>query len=376
VVVTTATSLGDGGLEPGSVLMYYRIDGGEFVAATLAATGNPDEYAGDIPTQPWGSVVEYYLSAENDEGDPGTHPIGAPAHSHYFRVDDDFSDGFETDSAWRLSLLGNDAMTGLWTRIDPVGTVYNGHTVQTEDDHTAAPGNHCFVTANGFVGGTGGAHDVDRGQTTLLSPVYDLTGGNNVAISYWRWYTNDLGYNPGEDIWAVDISNDGGQTWAAVEQTTASNNAWQEVDFDLADYFPTPGLVQLRFIAEDIGNGSLVEAAVDDFSLTGDFGGATAVGDDVPTQRALDLRQNAPNPFNPRTEIHFSLDRAGPATLTLFDTRGRLIAVLVSGQLARGEHRVVWDGTDQTGRPMTSGVYFYVLEAAGGRVARQMVLLR
>jgi len=37
---------------------------------------------------------------------------------------------------------------------------------------------------------------------------------------------------------------------------------------------------------------------------------------------------------------------------------------------------VVWDGTDQTGRPMTSGVYFYVLEAGGGRVARQMVLLR
>jgi hypothetical protein len=166
-------------------------------------------------------------------------------------------------------------------------------------------------------------------------------------------------------------------SWTAVEYTSESNAAWQQVSFALSDYFPVPGLVQLRFIAEDTGGGSLVEAAVDDFSLVGDFGGTTAIGEPAPgAGTMIALGQNAPNPFNPHTEIRFTLGRETPAALTVFDPRGRFVKQLLASVLPRGEHSVIWDGRDRYDQPVTSGVYLYVLEAAGQRTARSMLLLK
>ena len=84
----------------------------------------------------------------------------------------------------------------------------------------------------------------------------------DASIRYWRWYTNDLGNNPGEDMWRVQVTTDG-VNWTSLENTTESDTAWQQKSFALADYYAEPGLVQLRFIADDAGSGSLVEAAVD-----------------------------------------------------------------------------------------------------------------
>ncbi len=322
-------------------------------------------------------MVRYYLSAENDEGDSGVSPRGAPDVCHLFRVDADFSDALESDAAWSVGWPGDDPATGIWTRADPVGTVYNTMVVQPEDDHTPDPGVACFVTGNGEIGGAAGENDVDRGRVTLLTPVFDLSGGRDIHIGYWRWYTNDRGYNPGEDYWRVDVSNDGGTSWTSVENTDVSSNAWLEVTFDLAEYFPVPGRVQLRFIAEDIGGGSLVEAAVDDFVLTGEFDDPTGVGDGTQglTGPAL-LARNQPNPFSPATRIVFNLERPGPVSLLVYDLRGRLVDVLVDGWMRQGAHGLTWDGTDLQGRAASPGIYFYVLESEGVRLTRRMALVR
>jgi hypothetical protein len=163
----------------------------------------------------------------------------------------------------------------------------------------------------------------------------------------------------------------------SVENTMTSSNAWQEVSFDLATHFAEPGIVQLRFIAEDAGvGGSLVEALVDDFVLTGQFGGTTAGPGSSPTTVRATLAQNRPNPFNPNTRIAFDIGRHGPASLAIYDSGGRLVDVLVDGVLERGEYRVRWDGTDGTGRPVASGVYFYVLETDEAQLTRRMTLIR
>jgi hypothetical protein len=65
----------------------------------------------------------------------------------------------------------------------------------------------------------------------------------------------------------VQVSNDGGSTWADVENTTASNAAWQQTAFILNDYHADPSQLRLRFVAQDLGSGSLVEAAVDDLRI-------------------------------------------------------------------------------------------------------------
>lgn len=88
------------------------------------------------------------------------------------------------------------------------------------------------------------------------------------------------------------------------------------------------------------------------------------------------LRQNAPNPFNPSTTITFSLAAAGAAELRVFDVRGRHLRVLAAGELPAGEHSVTWDGRDDAGRPLPSGIYFYKLRCGGFEGMQRMVLLR
>jgi hypothetical protein len=378
-IETTMLSLGQGGLVAGSTELVYRLDGGPFETVVLEPTGAPDTYAGAIPPLPWGTRVEYYLTAMNDTGETGSSPPGAPADYHVFRVDDGFVDDLELDSGWSVGTLVDDATTGIWVRADPVGTVYEGSVVQPEDDRTPAPGTDCFVTGNGEVGGAAGVNDVDGGRITLMTPVYDLTGGSDVQIGYWRWYTNDRGYNPGEDLWRVDISNDGGATWLAVESGPMSSNAWVEAFFDLDVFFPSPGRVRLRFIAEDEGGGSLVEAAVDDLTIVGDFGGTTGVGETAAASgspAALRLAPNRPNPFNPTTLIPFRLERDATVRLAIYDTGGRLVLTLLDGALAAGEHRIRWNGEDAAGRVMPSGVYRCLLTDGVARSVRALTLVR
>ena len=95
-----------------------------------------------------------------------------------------------------------------------------------------------------------------------------------MLLTYWRWYTNNVGDNPSSDYWNVDISNDGGSSWTSLENTTLSNASWTRHRFILSDFIELTNQMQLRFIAEDVYNdgdngsgGSLVEAAVDDIVL-------------------------------------------------------------------------------------------------------------
>ncbi len=96
----------------------------------------------------------------------------------------------------------------------------------------------------------------------------------------------------------------------------------------------------------------------------------------TPSVAGFGLRQNYPNPFNPLTSIVFTLDRAGSASLRVFDVSGRLVRTLVDGPLAAGGHTASWDGRDTSGRLVASGVYSYVLESERESAARKMVLLR
>ncbi len=88
------------------------------------------------------------------------------------------------------------------------------------------------------------------------------------------------------------------------------------------------------------------------------------------------LAQNLPNPFNPSTEIRFGLSREGQVALRIFDVRGRMLRTLVQGTLAAGEHSARWDGNNDRGEAMGSGVYFYRLVGPAGVSQRRMVLLR
>jgi hypothetical protein len=88
------------------------------------------------------------------------------------------------------------------------------------------------------------------------------------------------------------------------------------------------------------------------------------------------LEQNTPNPFNPATAIRFTLASKETVTLAVYDLNGRLVRTLVSGSRELGTHSVTWDGRDNAGTSVASGVYFYRLDAGKFSDTRKMVLLK
>ena len=86
--------------------------------------------------------------------------------------------------------------------------------------------------------------------------------------------------------------------------------------------------------------------------------------------------QNYPNPFNPSTTIRYELQAAGRVELAVFNLLGQRIRTLVSGRQAAGEYAVEWNGIDERGNPVGSGVYFYQMKAEKFSEIRKMVLIR
>jgi hypothetical protein len=91
---------------------------------------------------------------------------------------------------------------------------------------------------------------------------------------------------------------------------------------------------------------------------------------------SVTLWQNAPNPFNPSTVIGYEIGYPSRVTLMIYDIAGRLVRRLVDTTQEPGRYRVIWEGKDDRGRAIGSGVYFYRLEAGSLLMTQKMVLLK
>jgi endonuclease/exonuclease/phosphatase family metal-dependent hydrolase len=112
--------------------------------------------------------------------------------------------------------------------------------------------------------------------------------------------------------------------------------------------------------ATDIPDASDHAPRVADFTIGSYVSGVPGAGAPFGPARLL---PNAPNPFNPSTQLRFALDRAGEAALNVYDVAGRLVRSFPAAAYGAGTHEVTWDGRDATGRPVASGVYRVVLSA-------------
>ncbi len=365
-VLATAHST-EGDILADSVKLHWRARNGVWRVVTMAATGNDNEYQGWIPGLEAG-MIDYYFAASDVHDNSTVLPASAPVQLFSFAVATAI-DPLEEVGDWIAGASDDDATGGIWTLVDPIAT-----SAQPGDDHSAN-GVNCWITGQQVAGQTDGFADVDGGKTTLLSPVYNLAGYEQAFVRYWKWYSNDKGYNPSQDYWDVFISNDSGATWVVVEHTTESTNAWVGVTVNIRDHFTTLNSVQLKFVASDEGGGSLVEAGVDDLMIMA-YNELSPVQEDGLVIKPTRLNQNYPNPFNPVTEISFNLSKPGLVKLDVFDLSGRLVKTLIHGQMAAGPQSVHWNGTSNESGPVASGVYFYRLRTGDLVLDKRMLLLK
>ncbi len=221
VATTYATSFADAGLAPGVAYTY--------LVRARDDAGNGE--TNDIRLTAGATVLDFLVAATSFEPNNGGWSVGLP----------------------------NDASAGKWQWGNPVGTPY-----QPEDDATPG-GINCWMTGLTAVPSNG---DVDGGTTTLLSALYDMSGGVNPVVRFAQWFTNDQGGGPGEatDSFKIDVSNNSGFNWTPLATVGAGTPlAWVPVSHAIP--LPATASMRFRFTAADLGAGSLVEAGIDDFEL-------------------------------------------------------------------------------------------------------------
>ncbi len=196
---------------------------------------------------------------------------------------------------------------------------------------------------------------------SLLSP----NGGENLNIGSVTAIT----WDQSDDIGVVNVeillSTNNGSSYDTVIAEGAFNGTYN---------WTVPAMAgsdnMVKIIVHDSAGNSAETVSAGSFII----GGTSAVGD-LPSGQLL-LAQNAPNPFNPRTEIKFALPANQDVTLRIYNIDGRLVRTLLQGRQVAGTHTVAWSGHNDQGGQVASGLYFYRLITDSGTLTRKMTLLK
>ena len=260
-------------LVPGSGTFHVDTGSGFQQFALVPESATPSRPPSPRPPSARSSV-EYFISFDLQSGTTVTAPAGAsPQSSSVFvtlaadEVDVDDLYDFESPVGFSAGAPGDDATTGVWVRVNP-----NGTEAQPENDNTPS-GALAWVTGQGTPGGSLGENDIDDGVTSLVSNQIDLSATQSATISYARWYSNNTGAAPNADVFEVFVSDDDGQTYALVETVgpagAGTSGGWIETGFVVGDFVELTSTIRVKFVASDLGDGSVVEAGIDDVRIFG-----------------------------------------------------------------------------------------------------------
>ena len=214
-------------------------------------------------------------------------------------------------------------------------------------------------------------------------------------ISLWRLLTVDVTGNGVVNVNdLVEVAKNYGKTVGAGANRRADVNNDGKVDVDdilavieAVDAAAAPALTQ-----EDIETGSLQASDVQQWLRDAKAANADPAGiaalerlltslsrRDLPVPKETVLLANYPNPFNPETWIPYQLSEAAEVTVTIHASDGKLVRTLELGQVPAGvysekDRAAYWDGQNEQGEPVASGVYFYTLKAGEFSATRKMVI--
>jgi hypothetical protein len=206
----------------------------------------------------------------------------------------------------------------------------------------------------------------------------DTGGGYNVGwLSPGEWLEYTVSATlPGEHTFAIRVASLSAGGIFHLEfngvdltgdLTVPPTGGWQIWTTVMATATLEAGTQTMRFVPESDGfNVNYFEVVSVPTAIASQSGPARAT-----------LYPCYPNPFNPATTIAYDLDASLAVTLAVYDVSGRRVRTLVGGEVSGpGRYERVWDGRDDAGRTVASGVYFYRLDAGGFTETRRMVLIK
>lgn len=237
-----------------------------------------------------------------------------------------------------------------------------------------------------------------KGSNTAQNLVYQFENCANIkATVYWRSDNYSPGtfafYGSADNITYTEIPSG----YTLIAQTPVDNPRWNKVWYQPTGEIPK-GTNYIKIESKAIPGNVSVFPRISEISLSqGPFflceddyglydlspinpGTGIELTNDNKTPNHFDLAQNYPNPFNPRTNIEFKLSNTADIKLEIFNTIGQRIARIAQGQMLTGHYSFTWDGRDNQGRLVNSGVYFYRLttESAQGShsESKKMILMK
>jgi hypothetical protein len=203
--------------------------------------------------------------------------------------------------------------------------------------------------------------------TMTLQSSLDLSESEHAELVFWHRYDTESGY----DYCNVEVSTNGGGSWTRVAQYSGEEASWREITLDLDSYVGTAAF-KVRFVLVSDGWVQRDGWYVDDVHVFADQP-TGADGVELASARV----SNYPNPFNPVTNVQYSVPRDASVELAVYDVTGRLVRTLVSEPAhSAGRHTVRWNGRDDGGRSVAAGVYFARLVVDAESTASKMVLLK
>jgi N-acetylneuraminic acid mutarotase len=277
--------------------------------------------------------------------------------------------GWAVEHGGRIYVFGGVNASGAATRTtciyDPIADEWtNGSDIPTAREHlnAVAAGDYIYV-----IGGRAGAssaanerYDPANDEWTVMRPMPTARSAMAAAA------LGDCIYAAGGEIpvlFAVNESYDTvTDTWSTGAPMTIPRHGVAAVA--LADRILTPG----GGVIQGLSPTSAVDSFVPLTISVGETGGLPAAG--------LRLLPIHPNPFNPATTIPFSLAGDASVNMTIHDAGGRRVRTLIRRFLAGGEHQTIWDGRDESGAVLESGIYLVRLEASGSIASQKVILAK
>jgi len=246
-----------------------------------------------------------------------------------------------------------------WAIIDADDDGYNWELLTSAEQ--AFSGNNC-VASTSYINQIGMLWP----NNWLISPQISLQPETNNVMTFWI-APQDPDYN--QDHYSILISNTDTNldSFYEVHSETINFNDWQMRTINL----PYAGdNIHIAFRHHDCSDWYWIK--IDNIEVSQSISTDHA----EPISRKTALYGNYPNPFNPRTNIAFAIEKPELVSIEIYNAKGQKVKTLVNEYLQAGEHITVWDGQDDYGRNVGSGIYFYKMTASHITLTKKLLLLK